>query len=69
MDDDARERLASIETKVDIIVEMLARQNGRLSDVEDDITVLKVRDGYVAGFAAAVAAIISALAAWLYGGK
>lgn len=62
-DEETGERLARIETKVDVITELLERQNGRLSEAEDDITGLKVRDGYVAGFAAAV----SAFTAWLMG--
>ena len=62
-DDETGERLARIETKVDAIAFLLEKQNGRLGDAEDDITSLKIRDGWVAGFAAA----ISAFAAWLIG--
>ena len=63
MDDETGERLARIETKVDVITELLERQNGRLSEAEDDITSLKVRDGYVAGIGAAVSVFV----AWLIG--
>lgn len=62
-DGEDAERLARIEEKVDGIQWLLQQQNGRLSDAEDDITTLKVRDGYVAGVATAVSTAI----AWLIG--
>ena len=67
-DDEYGERLARIEEKVDNVVEMLERQNGRLGRAESDITTRRVRDGYIAGTAAALAAVTTWLVTWLTGG-
>ena len=65
----AEERMATIEAKLDIIIEQGRERNGRLKDTEDDIVTLKIRDAKVATLVTMVVGAWSAFLAWMLRGE
>ena len=70
MNDDIRERLASIEARLDTVIALQERQNGAVLEQRIEIDKLKVRMAYGIGFGGGLAVIWTILTTLvhIYGG-